>query len=73
MNLKTIASKYKIAIMALQEVRWKGNGIIQSGDYTLFYSGGEDHTLGTGFLAEKRLKHIILHFKAIMHRCVLSD
>ena len=39
-NIKNIMMKYKIGILALQELRWKEEGIIKSGDYRLFYKGG---------------------------------
>jgi hypothetical protein len=42
---KIIASEYKIAIMALLEISWKGNGIIQSADLSQFYSGYKDHNV----------------------------
>jgi hypothetical protein len=45
---------------------------MQSGDYSVLCSAGQDCTLGTGFLVEKRLKHIILDFKAVDERmCVI--
>jgi hypothetical protein len=31
----------KVAILGVCEVRWKGQGEIRSGDYTVYYSGGE--------------------------------
>lgn len=33
--------KYKISILALQEIRWKGEGIIDNRKYSLLYAGDE--------------------------------
>jgi len=30
-----------VSILGVSEVRWKGQGEIRSGDYTVYYSGGE--------------------------------
>jgi hypothetical protein len=42
--------------VGVQEVRWEKSGTQQAKDYTLLYKeGNEDHQLGTGFLAHKRI------------------
>jgi len=33
--------KNEVSVIGVSEVRWKGQGEIRSGDYTLYYSGGE--------------------------------
>jgi hypothetical protein len=33
--------KYKIAITAIQEIRWKGNSLLEKRGYTIFYSCDE--------------------------------
>jgi len=33
--------KNEVSILGVSEVRWKGQGEIRSGDYTVYYSGGE--------------------------------
>jgi hypothetical protein len=44
--------RYKICIVALQEIRW--NDIFDSDDYTICYSGRNNRNLfGTGFLVHK--------------------
>jgi hypothetical protein len=40
-NLKKEMQKNKVSILGVSEVRWKGHGKIRSGDYTVYYSGGE--------------------------------
>lgn len=69
-NLLEEASKYKLDILALQEIRWPGQDIITKRSYTLFYSGSNQgrHELGTGFLVNKRLRHQIIDFEAISER-----
>ena len=33
--------KYHIAIAVLQEIRWKGKGMVSSGNHIVFYSGNK--------------------------------
>ena len=40
-NLKTEMQKNDVSVLGVSEVRWKGQGEIRSGDYTLYYSGDE--------------------------------
>ncbi|PSN58148.1 Craniofacial development protein 2 [Blattella germanica] len=71
-QLKSELLKYNIAIAALQEIRWKGDGIMDSGDFTLCYSGGKYNHFGTGFLINKKYKDAIMGFEAIDERmCTL--
>jgi exonuclease III len=48
-----------IEILALQEIRWTGNGIINKKDYTMYCSGSRDKTgqAGTGFMVMKKCKN----------------
>jgi hypothetical protein len=39
-NLKKMQEN-AVSILGVSEVRWKGQGEIRSGDYTVYYSGGE--------------------------------
>jgi len=50
--------KYKIDIIALQEIRWQGQGRTDKPDCTLLYSQAEEKTsqLGTGFKTNKTMK-----------------
>jgi hypothetical protein len=40
-NLKKEMQKNEVSILGVSEVRWKGQGEIRNGDYTVYYSGGE--------------------------------
>jgi exonuclease III len=57
--------KYEIDIIALQEIRWQGQGRIDKPDYTLLYSGSEEKTgqLGTGFMMNSTMKRSLLDFE----------
>jgi hypothetical protein len=50
-SLKTVSSelsRYKLDLVGVQEVRWKGGGTEPAGEYTFFYGkGNESHELGT--------------------------
>ena len=51
-------------VVALQEVRWPGEGSQGSGSFTLFYGGAERPEFGTGFLVRRRILSAIreVHF-----------
>jgi hypothetical protein len=40
-NLKKAMQKNAVSVLGVDEVRWKGQGEIRSGDYTVDYSGGD--------------------------------
>uniref|UniRef100_A0A8D9AN49 Craniofacial development protein 2 n=1 Tax=Cacopsylla melanoneura TaxID=428564 RepID=A0A8D9AN49_9HEMI len=62
--------KFKIDIIALQEVRWQGNGRIDKPDFTLIYSGPEKNTgmYGTGFLVNKSVRKSVMEYEAVNDR-----
>ncbi|PSN53384.1 hypothetical protein C0J52_03797 [Blattella germanica] len=57
-------NKVKVEIVALQEIRWNGDGIINKKDYTLYYSGPSKKTgkAGTGFFVKKKIHNSIIDF-----------
>ena len=65
--------KYKVHIIALQEIRWNGEGILEKQDHTILYSCEERlHFLGSGFVVKKKVRHLIIGFKADSSRiCTL--
>ena len=66
-------NKYKIGIIAIQEVRWIDRGVLEKRDHTVFYSCDKrQHLLGVGFVVKKNFKHLVVDFKAISTRiCTL--
>jgi hypothetical protein len=53
-------------------VRWIGSDILDSGKYTVFYSGNENNTFGTGFVVHRDYKGAVLGLQPINERiCTL--
>jgi len=52
-KLKEELTKCRIGIAAIQEIRWPGTGIMDTGGFTILYSGSMKSTLGTGFVVSK--------------------
>ena len=65
--------KCKTGIIAIQEIRWIGQGILEKKDHTIFYScDRKQHMMGVGFVVKKIFKHLVMDFKAISTRiCTL--
>jgi hypothetical protein len=56
---------YKMDITAIQEIRWTGEGIMDKKHYTIFYScDRKHHMFVTGFIVNKRIKHLVTDCKA---------
>ncbi|XP_057666796.1 craniofacial development protein 2-like [Diorhabda carinulata] len=61
--------KYEVDVAAIQEIRWKEQGIINKKEYTLLYSGNEKQGQGgTGFIVRKKIKDNIIDFRAVNGR-----
>ena len=46
--------KNKVSVLGVSEVRWTGQGEIRSGDYTVYYSGGEWAERGVAIVVQKK-------------------
>jgi exonuclease III len=56
MTVSRELSRYKLDLVGVQEVRWKGGGTKSVGEYSFLYGkGNENHELGTGFFVYKRI------------------
>ena len=60
--------KYQADITALQEIRWTNNGVIDKREYTMYYSRGNKHQFGTGFIVSKKIKHLVIGFTPVNER-----
>jgi exonuclease III len=71
-SLKTVArelGKYKLDLVAVQEVRWEKRGTERAEDYTFFYGQGNgDHQIGTGFFVHKRILSAVRRVEFISDR-----
>ena len=66
-NLKTEMQKNDVSVLGVSEVRWKGQGEIRSGDYTVYYSGGERAERGVAIVVHKSL------VRSVVKKIVCSD
>ena len=65
-------TKHGIGIAAIQEIRWPGTEIMDTGDFTILYSGSMKSALGTGFVVRKEYKGSIMEFRPINEKiCTL--
>jgi hypothetical protein len=68
-KLKDKLHTYQFAIIAVHGVRWHGNEILYSGDFTIYYSGNKEHSLfGKGFIIHKNYKHLITNIHPKSYR-----
>jgi endonuclease/exonuclease/phosphatase family metal-dependent hydrolase len=76
-NMNSIAEeaeRYRMDVVALQEIRWKGKGSIRKLKFSLHYSGNEDKqgNRGVGFIVAKKVSRSVLGFSPICERmCTL--
>ncbi|KAL4083660.1 hypothetical protein QTP88_028976 [Uroleucon formosanum] len=61
---------YNISILALQEMRWPGEGSLKKDDKTIFYSGNRDGKFenGVGFVISENILPHVKDFQAINER-----
>jgi len=52
-QVKTEMEKYRIDITAVQEVRWRGSGVLDTENFILMKSTKERNTFGTGILINR--------------------
>ena len=68
-KLQEIANiiKYNMNITAIQELRWKGSGIIKKENFTFCYSDleNEQGEYGRGFMVDSQTQKSIIGFEPI--------
>jgi exonuclease III len=72
-SLISTVQEYKIDILAIQEIRWVGQNILEKKQCTIYYScHNKIHQFGTGFVVNKNMKHLVMDFQPInMRLCKL--
>ncbi|XP_008181905.1 craniofacial development protein 2-like [Acyrthosiphon pisum] len=60
--------RYRLDIIAVQEIRWTGEGSLKTGNWTVFHSGGDEHQGGVGFIVNDKILHRVKKFKAVNDR-----
>ncbi|PSN51304.1 Craniofacial development protein 2, partial [Blattella germanica] len=61
--------EYNIDILALQEIRWLGNNILEKKEGNIYYScHNKLHQFGTGFMVNQKYKHLVIDFQPINFR-----
>ena len=62
--------KARVDVVAVQEIRWQGQGRIDKKDFSLFYSGPNERAghYGTGFIINAKIRKCFLSFEPISDR-----
>jgi exonuclease III len=66
-NLKKEMQKNAVSVLGVSEVRLKGQGKIRSGDFTVYYSGGDRAENGEAIVVHKTI------VKSVVKKSVYSD
>jgi hypothetical protein len=66
-NVKKEMQKNAVSVLGVTEVRWKGQGEVRSGDYTVYYSGGDSAERGVAIVVHKSI------VKSVVKKSVYSD
>ena len=63
-------SKTQLEILAIQEIRWSGTGLIKKQNYSLYYSGPSSKTgqAGTGFVLLNKMQNYLIGFEPYSER-----
>lgn len=72
-NLLQEMNRLAIDILGISELRWKGSGMCQKEDCTLYYSCNDDpnHPNGVGIMVSKRYSKYVSNFTPITDRLIL--
>jgi hypothetical protein len=64
-KVKTEMYKYRNYIAAIQEIRWRGSDVLDTGHFILMYSVNESNTFETGFLINRKYKQAIMNSEEV--------
>ena len=59
--------KNKLSVLGVSEVQWTGQGEIRSGDFTVYYSGGERGERGVAIVVHKSV------VRSVVKKIVCND
>jgi len=65
--MKMEMQKNEVSFLGVSEVQWIGQGEIRSGDYTLYYSGGEWAERGVAIVVHKSI------MRSVVKKIVCND
>ncbi|XP_046990534.1 craniofacial development protein 2-like [Schistocerca americana] len=60
--------KYQVKTAAIQETRWKGQGMIVLGEHLMMYSSGNTGLYATAFLLHRSMKANVIGFPVVSDR-----
>jgi hypothetical protein len=64
-SLRTVAEKYKLDLIGIQEVRWDGDGTEPAGDHTFFYGKGNEEKRSLGRPRRRLVDNIKIYLRKI--------
>lgn len=68
-TLTEILIQYTGSIVALEEIRWTGEGQIKINEYIIYYKGTNNrHNFWTGFVVHKNYESCVLKFNPVSER-----
>ena len=70
-NVKLEMERLKVQILGISETRWTKSGSVKTEDYTMYYSGGDDHEHGVGILLNKTVANSVTGFWPVSDRIAL--
>jgi Rieske Fe-S protein len=70
-NLKKEMQKNEVSVLEVSEVRWKEQGEIRSGDYTVYYSGCERDERGAEIVVLKIIVSSVIKKLFVMTESLL--
>jgi exonuclease III len=70
-QLENVLQDYKVDIIALQEIRWIRQRILEMMNCSVYYCCQKSkHEFGCGFVVNSKIKHSVINLKPINHRHV---